>query len=168
MRLTQEDRKAIRARIAAATVGPWGWWHRPQTPAILAVPAHGLLVVMDAVRRGMQGATLRFAKRDPTAGGLLYKVEDMSPDYDPRGSEFIEVNNPDAMFIAHARTDVEELLDELVAVEKDYAEAIEVLCRQLRPAEDVDLHVEESLIIAAIAKYDARMGSQPRDDQVAC
>ena len=94
----------------AATPGPWEWWLRPNHPVMLAHPGHGLLIVMDAVRDGMQGATVRFAKREGTKGGLLHKASDLHKPYNSRASEFIELDNPDAAFMTYARTAMPQLI----------------------------------------------------------
>ena len=46
----------------AATKGPWKWRYPFGGVPMLAHPRSGLMIVMDAVRCGMQRATFRFAE----------------------------------------------------------------------------------------------------------
>lgn len=104
----------IRSRHAAATKGPYKWrWtcggHR--APELIA-PHHGMLLVMDAVRSGMNGAVLRFARRTDSMGGLMFKLTDLLPKRERRCAELIDATgNPDADAMAHSWQDIEDLLE---------------------------------------------------------
>ena len=120
----------IRKRVAAATPRPWLWWAREgSSNPTLICPNHGMLIVMDAVRSGMQGATLRFASRTPSdKGGILRKAETFLDGYS--GTDFPDVRNPDMTFIAHARDDVawllarcDKLTQDMRIAGKDHADA---------------------------------------------
>ena len=99
----------IQSRCDKATEGEWKW-RRTDGSVELFNPRHGLLIIMDAVRKGMNAATLRFAVRTQRdKGGIMRTVDELVP-YDPRGTDWPEPENPDMAFIAHSRTDVPRLL----------------------------------------------------------
>jgi hypothetical protein len=74
------------------TPGPW-YWHKGSYGEIrLMSPKNGHCVVMDFVRRGMQGAQPRFSDRgDAPLGGIMEKADDLDL-----------TNHPDARLIAKA------------------------------------------------------------------
>jgi hypothetical protein len=76
------------------TSGPWNWY-KNQNGVYLATPDRGHLIVMDAVRKGMNGAQLRFAtwegEERARMGGLMVKADDLDV-----------ANHPDARLIAAA------------------------------------------------------------------
>lgn len=85
------------------TPGPWKWWYpRGANSPVLVSPPHGLCVVMDTVRKGMTGATLRFAKRSDGMGGVLLNADQYIETDDERRPDFCTVNHPDALLIAAA------------------------------------------------------------------
>lgn len=76
------------------TPGPWEWFDRPNG-IYLATPHSGHLLVLDTVRSGMNGATLRFAtwkgEERGRMGGLMRKAADIDMP-----------NHPDARLISAA------------------------------------------------------------------
>jgi len=96
------ERGGVPVAEELTTPGPWAWrWAyrgRPQ----LVHPSHGVLIVMDAVRDGMQGATVRFAERNPTdLGGIMCKAEHFFPEQPGRRvSDFQPPLSPDMRLIA--------------------------------------------------------------------
>lgn len=103
-----EQRKAeIQERLSKATPGPW-YWRNTQEPFLFGARSR---VVMAFSRMGMQGAQPQFR----TADGLL----------DDTGKANINAY-PDADLIAHAPTDIADLLAELDRTTADLAVAAEV------------------------------------------
>lgn len=98
----------VRERAAVATPGPWMWFTDSRYGDYLATPDRGRLFILKPFRKGMQGATVRFR------GGPAMREG---------------VDHPDAVFIAHARDDVDHLL-----------RCVDHLLGEVR--ELVDLHVE--------------------------
>ncbi len=113
---TRDELEQIRARHAAATPGPykWRWCHGSNAPELMA-PRHCFLV-MDAVRKGMGGAVIRFAERTDSMGGLMFKLSELCKMPGHREPEYIEVGNPDAAAMAHSWQDIQDLLDMLDAM----------------------------------------------------
>jgi hypothetical protein len=113
--MTNEEIVAIKERAEAATKGPWAWrlaYGGYGIPELFF--RKGMLLVMDAVRHGMGGATIRFATRTADDhGGLMYKAHTFFDPPTARGPEFQEPSNPDMVFMAHARKDIPDLLAEL-------------------------------------------------------
>ena len=74
------------------TPGPWIWSCFGNGEPALMTPDRGRLIVMDAVRRGFDGARLRFAHRSTVdQGGILHELD----------LEEIQ-RHPDARLIAQA------------------------------------------------------------------
>jgi hypothetical protein len=74
------------------TIGPWYWQRGCYGEIRLMSPKNGHCVVMDFVRRGMQGAQPRFSDRgDAPLGGILHKAEELDLS-----------THPDALLIAKA------------------------------------------------------------------
>lgn len=93
------------------TPGPWMWRYCVGGYPELVCPRHGLLLVMDSVRAGMNRATLRFAIRTPAdKGGLMRKAEEFmeAPGKDVPDYQLLPAN-PDMRLIAASPT----LLDHL-------------------------------------------------------
>lgn len=120
----------IRALLAAATPPPWKWrWTRRshRDGPELVNPRHGLLLVMDFVRSGMQGATARFATRNPTdRGGVMRLASAYMPVGGPTGLDYPIPDNPDMRLIADGR----EMLAELLGTVDAQATLIETLKRE--------------------------------------
>jgi hypothetical protein len=124
---------AIRARAAAATPGPWGWFGNTDVHHVyLATQRWGRHIVMDFRRWGMQRAQPEFWNREnpeaikehlgpdsrhvTAAEAAIYEVAPHARSADdPRvyRRDLIGIRNPDAQFIAHARQDVDDLLKEV-------------------------------------------------------
>lgn len=64
--------------MSTFTPGPWEWFCHPGGDVYLGTPDRGRLIVMDFVRRGMQGAAPRFAFLEGDErlrmGGLMMPV----------------------------------------------------------------------------------------------
>lgn len=112
----------IAARVEAATAGPW-WWRfnvggRPE----LWSTQRGGLVVLSALRDGMNKAVVAFCERaTPLTGGVIEKASKffVTPSRDV--PDYQDPTNPDALFIAHARTDIPDLLAEVARLEAENA-----------------------------------------------
>jgi hypothetical protein len=110
----------IRARAAAAQPGPWFWTGNVDSHNLrLASRASGLPTVIDFRRSGMQGARPRFG---PGPGGFYMQDAHEVPVFqvcreatersDPRvyRGDVVGFRNPNADFIAAARSDIDYLL----------------------------------------------------------
>jgi hypothetical protein len=116
------DLDAIQARYDAATPGPWRWGGYLRGPIFLLSMAQWRPYVMQFCRLGMQGAQPIFRKPNPNLGFSEWaKATDVAVREVPYRDDIIAMNNPDAEFIAHARTDVPALAAELrsTRVERD-------------------------------------------------
>ncbi len=82
------------------TPGPWKWRHvhNSNRGVELVSPANGMLLILDAVRHGMNSVDIRFAKRTDRMGGLMFKATSMVHS----NSDYHEIDNPDARLIASA------------------------------------------------------------------
>lgn len=56
---------------AKHTPGPWIWDDFSNQSPRLMTPDRGKLLIMDFVRKGMRGATARFARRTDNMGGIM-------------------------------------------------------------------------------------------------
>ncbi len=73
------------------TPGPW-YWEKTKHNIRLMTPKNRLCIVMDFVRRGMQGAQPRFSDRgDRPLGGIMHNADEIDL-----------AQNPDARLIAAA------------------------------------------------------------------
>lgn len=132
------DLDAIRAREAAATPGPWGWYGNSDVHDVyLASRDFGRQFVMQFARWGMSGAQPVFCvgrtwTSDPknmgdfdftVSGGMtkardlpIYEVAPEATSRADRGvyrADLAGIRHPDAEFIAHAREDIRVLLAEI-------------------------------------------------------
>lgn len=144
--LTEAELVEIEARVNAATEGPWYWRNSNINVYLLGARSRA---VMAFKRMGMQGAQPEFRDDD----GLLHGVQKRNI------SDFA-----DADFIAHARTDVADLLAEVKRLRADRlrlegtlrciealhhpvdvepSETICAACSQPRPETDGPYYVEE-------------------------
>ena len=144
--LTKADLTEIEARVNAATEGPWYWRNSDINVYLLGARSRA---VMAFKRMGMQSAQPEFRDDD----GLLHGVQKRNI-YD----------FADADFIAHARTDVADLLAEVKRLRADHlrlegtvrciealhhpvdvepSETICAACSQPRPETDGPYYVEE-------------------------
>ena len=112
--MTNEQLAEIEARCKAATPEPWSWWFPSGAKGpSLAHPRHGLLLVMDAIRVGMQGGTIRFAQRTDVMGGLMRPAATFIHEKGGHRADWASIDNADAQFIEHARSDVPALVAEV-------------------------------------------------------
>jgi hypothetical protein len=112
------DLSAIKARAAAATPGPWGWFgyvpapkgYAKQRNVYLATQHSGRIYVMDFERWGINGARPRFQDHEQhlmiDEPARCFQVAEHS-------GAIEGVTHPDAAFIAHARADVDALIAEV-------------------------------------------------------
>jgi len=97
------DSKTNDAKKIGHTPGPWVWRNAHGGEPELVCPKHGMLLVMDAVRHGMNRADIRFARRDPSdRGGLMVKASDLLPKTGKCVPDYPPVENPDMRLIAAA------------------------------------------------------------------
>lgn len=74
-----------------STPGPW-YWETANNKIMLMTPKNGHCIVMDFVRKGMQGAQPRFSDRgDQPLGGVMINADELELE-----------DNPDARLIAAA------------------------------------------------------------------
>lgn len=152
--MTPERIKEIKARCEAATGDEWGWFDMGHGP-ILATRRHGRLIVMDFVRKGMQSAQPRFAKRERYAGGIMYDADNIDIDA-----------HPDCQFIAHARQDLPDCLDEIERREQELS--LEKANAEMRRKE-ISLGTNEIVRLKGLVKRAYREGAAlSRPDQPAC
>ncbi|MGW1682474.1 hypothetical protein [Saccharopolyspora sp. NPDC002376] len=135
--MTTTDRlDEIKARAAAATPGPWGWFGNTDVRHIyLSTKYWGRQIVMDFARWGMQSARPRFAdgrtfSRSPQSwhdfgsSGLMVDADqlarfEVAPNATSRTdrrvyrADISGIRNPDATFIEHSRADVDWLVAEV-------------------------------------------------------
>jgi len=116
--VSENDRVAeIRARLAAATRGPWRWWGNVDTRSIqLTTRDRGVLTIMAFKRWGMQGAAPAFFRRTPDMpygwNGVQESAEDIAVREVPYRGDIVELDNPNAKLIANAPADIAWLLEE--------------------------------------------------------
>lgn len=117
-RLKRQQRlEEIRARAAAATPGPWGWFGNTDVHTFYLATKHsGRQYVMDFCRFGMRGAQPVFQDDDGMKAAKDIAIYAVKPtaidrkDPDVYRADIIGFRNPDAEFIAEARADVDYLL----------------------------------------------------------
>lgn len=122
------------------TAGPW-YWHRDSYGRVsLRTPDRGNLVVMDFCRKGMNGATVRFAEwpgiysgvQRQRLGGILEEASHWSGPAPGTG-----INHPDARLITAAPAQfalLDEALDLVPRMSDDdpIAPALVDWCRRVR------------------------------------
>lgn len=118
-RVTYDRVPEIRARLKAATPGPWRWFGDMSNGGspYLAARHSGRRFVMKFWRNGMQGAQPVFQGPDgmvPTKDLAIYEVcPDATDAKDPRlyRHDIVGFRSPDADLIAHAPEDIRYLLE---------------------------------------------------------
>jgi len=128
--LTKEKIDDIRQRCNQATPGPWMWDISTANKRCLLETAHsGRYFVMGFERWGTQGACPKFQKFRKYEGPVderesmgMVRADKLAKSYP--GKEHHEgfddyIDHPDALFIAHARQDVEVLLAEIDRLNDD-------------------------------------------------
>ena len=141
------DLDAIQARVDAATEGPWYWRGHQRGPIYLTPHTMRLPVVMGFRRLGMQSAQPEFV-----LDGLFKPASELAVREVPYRDDIIDIDHPDARFIARARTDIPALLAELRAARK----VIEA-CRQ-HAESGPEWHA--SHLVEVLAVYDQAIGAQ--------
>lgn len=119
------------------TPGPWDWFFSESGGCYLATPHRGRLIVMDFIRRGMQGGTVRFATWDgderANMGGIMRPAHDLDVG-----------EHPDARLIAAAP----DLLAALLPVLKEGVDRAKADIMETTWSPDA--HVELTLTIAEL------------------
>jgi hypothetical protein len=119
--------KEIEQRAAAATAGPWHWHVATGSKNILL--ESNKWVVMAFTRYGMSQAAPEFRK-----DGILYRADELTksiPGYEHHKGFDEFIDHPDAIFIEHAKGDVEFLISEVhrltaeLKAQRERAEAAE-------------------------------------------
>ena len=131
--MTTSNVERMRELEKAATGVPWRWRNCAGGSPELVSPPGGMLLVMDAVRHGMNGADFRFAKRTDGMGGTMHKAIELLPKAGRGVPDYPEVTNPDMKLIAEMRNCLPALLEIAEAaqeLEKD-ATVDGQLCDQL-------------------------------------
>lgn len=102
----------LRALEAAATPGPWAWrWPSGSRDGPTIVhPKSGLLLVIDAVRSGMNAATLRFARRTDSMGGTMHNADSWMPHRGGDRPDYQTPTSPDMQMLTAARNALPALL----------------------------------------------------------
>jgi len=112
----------IRAMHAAVTPGPWHWSgykdRRGLPGPYLAtwIPGRGRTTVMDTARLGMQGAQPRFNVANRIVDGVDLAVREV-----PYRDDIVDIDHPDARFIAAAPQMVADLLAFIDNYEETYS-----------------------------------------------
>ncbi|MBX9877657.1 MAG: hypothetical protein K2Y22_04295 [Candidatus Obscuribacterales bacterium] len=127
------DIEAIKERADKATKGPWAWFGNTSVQqAYLATTHSGRIYVMQFRRWGTQDAMPVFQDFDSqtmrpmtdyvvheVSGGRCIGKGKSKKDCNCYRKDFRKINHPDAEFIAHARTDIPALLDEIERLRKE-------------------------------------------------
>lgn len=122
--------KKLKELAKKATPGPWGWFGYVSGPMYLATRHRGRQFVMQFARLGFQDAQPVFQHRDfQEKYGRMVKATALAvPEVDYR-DDIVDIDNPDAQFIAEASPEkVLALIEVLEAVE-----ALNLDCRRNDP-----------------------------------
>jgi hypothetical protein len=118
--LTPERLREIRERCEKATNGPWKWNLNCNAKHVELEGVTGMReTVMRPARWGMSGARLQFL-----SGGLMENCEAFAAprlNREHHAHWCADINHPDAQFIAHARTDLPDLLSEVERLRAEVA-----------------------------------------------
>ena len=162
------DLDAIRERAAAASPGRWHWSGNTDTQQLrLSVwrPGHGRRTVMDFTRWGMQSARPRFIDEHLfMVDADTMPIYEVSPDSTRRGDprvyrgDIIGIRHPDAIFIANAHGDVDDLLAEVDRLHEALAEVAKHQEDMADSLDDSITHeqIHEQLLIGMRLAADAR------------
>lgn len=143
-RLTPDEETRIRERAEAARVGPWAWFGNRSGPIYLATVQHGRRFVLtfevteEKGESGAEGDVFRWAQPcfqvyDDKEGeawtwsGRMTPASELAVVPQTYRDDISGIDNADAEFIAHARTDIPALLSELFLVRGQLREAEEAL-----------------------------------------
>ena len=151
--LTPHELADARQLEQAATPGPWRWRidRGGHGGAFLQTVGHGGLLILDAVRNGMQGATLRF--RDH-AKCLMFKAHDRESHLD---------DNPDARFLAAARTLVPRLIATIDRMTGDGFEDLDEI-KRLRQEMALEKQAADEEIARLRDELRVALGHKPERD----
>lgn len=130
---------------AAHTPGPWDWFMSARGEAMLATPDRGRLLVMQPVRCGMQGGTVRFAEwgggERGRRGGVMLEAKEYLRDG--------VLMHPDAHLIAAA--------PDLLAALRKTAETLRFACLAITDHDALGYALEQvTAANAAIARAEGR------------
>jgi len=96
--ITQAVGAPLERQVRRHTAGPWNWYMNERGEAQLATPDRGRLYVMQPVRCGMQGGTVRFSEWGEGERGRRGGVMRDAKDHLQAGV----LMHPDALLIAAA------------------------------------------------------------------
>lgn len=103
----------IKARVAAATPGPWEWFGNvAHHDVYLSTKDRGRLYIMCFERWGMRNAKPIFRRDENGLGDRVEEIACFEVDY---RQDFVGLQNPEAELIAHAPTDLQDLITALEA-----------------------------------------------------
>lgn len=114
--LTDAELDIIEARCKAATPGPWMWnLCLSSKRIVLEARIRTFEIIIDFTRWGMGGARPRFRKSLNGDGSHVIMADaeefaEIVPGRKHHSHWYQTINQPDANFIAHARTDVPRLI----------------------------------------------------------
>lgn len=119
--------EAIKARRDAATPGPWYWGGNITFPGGIDLRARvsNTPIVMNFRRSGNGGEPCfwkRDPRKDPALHGEYQRARDIAVREVPYRGDVVRLDNADAEFIAHARADINWLVDEAEALRRQIGE----------------------------------------------
>lgn len=120
MRLTDEQVKVIKEKLNKATPGKWAWRLNPKGKSLMLISNASMMpIVMEFWRWGMHSAIAVFRdfKHD-----ILEKADKWGIKRESHHDYNLDINHPDAQFIADASTDVRDLLDTIEALQQETVE----------------------------------------------
>lgn len=119
--LSDERIAGMRARLAAATPGPWAWFGNTKwRNCYLATQKHGRRYVMEFARWGMRAAQPVF-QTNHEMRTLEELVSDGMAECDHNHELIHGIQHPDAELIANAPADLSDLLTEVERLRADSA-----------------------------------------------
>ena len=166
------DIKAIKERCDKATQGPWIWDIRKNDKHVMLRSTVGLRnIVMDFIRWGTQSATPRFIVDGIMKVAALFAKSIPGCEHHTGFDDYID--HPDADFIAHSRTDVENMvadieslqaqLAEVTQTRDDYATAARAISLWLKEFCDNSLTYDQMIADAARKAANALSESRERE-----
>jgi len=157
--MTGEQLEAIRQRARAATQGPWRWFGYQNSQQV-ELEAMGGRSVMSFARWGMQSAQPLFYKHDVSCS----IAETAAPDSAPERKRITAMAHPDGNFIASARQDVDDLLEEVDRLRGELASRDEsgaALVTLLEALSNVPYELRPASVHRAIEKAHLALGISP-------
>lgn len=123
----------IRARLAAATPGPWHWYGNTKVHSLYLATVHGgRRCVMQFARWGMSSAQPCFQ----SAAHVMVDAKDLVTYEREYRKDVADINHPDAALIANAPTDIAFLLAEVERLTEEAAAERAAVVAWLRTGSD--------------------------------